>query len=71
MAIHAHRHGDESNDRIQQRFKGQVQRTGILKLLRERSRLKKTPTKRILRMRALKREGYRAANRKKKFYSNM
>lgn len=71
MAIHAHRHGDESNDRIQQRFKGQVQRTGLLKLLRERSRLKKTPTKRILRMRALKREGYRSANRKKKFYSNM
>lgn len=71
MAIHAHRHGDESNDRLQQRFKGQVQRTGLLKLLRERSRLKKSPTKRLLRLRALKREGFRAANRKKKFYSNM
>ncbi len=71
MAIHAHRHGEESNDRLQQRFKGQVQRTGLLKLLRERARFKRTPNKRILRMRALKREGFRAVNRKKKFYSNM
>ncbi|MFH1444391.1 MAG: hypothetical protein ABIG34_03305 [Candidatus Peregrinibacteria bacterium] len=71
MAIHAHRNGDESNDRLQQRFKGQVQRTGLLKLLRERSRLKKAPNKRILRQRALKREGFREINRKKKFYSNM
>jgi len=71
MAIHAHRHGDESNDRLQQRFKGQVQRTGLLKLLRERGRFKRAANKRILRMRALKREDYRAANRKKKFYSNM
>lgn len=71
MAIHAHRHGDESNDRLQQRFKSQVQKSGLIKLLRERARFKRTPNKRILRMRALKREGYRAANRKKKFYSNM
>lgn len=71
MAIHAHRHGEESNDRLQQRFKGQVQRTGLIKLLRERGRHKRTPNKRLIRLRALKREEYRSTNRKQKFYSNM
>ncbi|OIO53886.1 hypothetical protein AUJ46_04045 [Candidatus Peregrinibacteria bacterium CG1_02_54_53] len=71
MAIHAHRNGDESNDRLQQRFKSQVQKSGILKLMRERGRFKRSPNKRILRQRALKREGYRSTNRKQKFYSNM
>ena len=71
MAIHAHRHGEESNDRLQQRFKGQVQRTGLIRLLRERSRRKRTPNKRLVRLRALKREAFRSVNRKQKFYSNM
>lgn len=71
MAIHAHRHGEESNDRLQQRFKSQVQKTGVLKLLRERSRFKRSPNKRAVRLRALKRETFRTANRKKRFYSNM
>lgn len=71
MAIHAHKHGDESNDRLQQRFKGQVQKTGILRMLRERSRRRRAPSKRAIRIRALKREEYRAINRKKRFYSNM
>ena len=71
VAIHAHKHGDESNDRLQQRFKKQVQKSGILKKLRERSTHKRKLTRRLSRMRALKREGYRAANRKKQFYSNM
>ena len=71
MAIHAHKHGDESNDRLQQRFKGQVQKTGLMKLLRERSRFRRKPNKRKIRLRALKREEYRAVNRQKKFYSNM
>ncbi|PIR54559.1 30S ribosomal protein S21 [Candidatus Peregrinibacteria bacterium CG10_big_fil_rev_8_21_14_0_10_42_8] len=71
MAVHAHKHGDESNDALQQRFKRQVQRTGLMKLLRERSRNKKTDTKRLSRLKALKREEYRDKNRKKQFYSNM
>lgn len=71
MTVHAHKHGDESNDALQQRFKKQVQRTGLMKLLRERGRLKKKPTKRHVRQRALKREEYRGKNRKKQFYSNM
>jgi ribosomal protein S21 len=71
MAIHAHRHGDESNDRLMQRFKKQVQETGLLKLLRERSTLKRSPSKRTTRMKALKREEYRSKNKRKKFYSNM
>ena len=71
MAVHAHKHGDESNDALQQRFKKQMQKTGLLKLLRERSRRKKKPTKRHVRLRALKREEHRGKNRKKQFYSNM
>ena len=71
MAIHARKHSDESNDRLQQRFKKQVQKSGLLKLLRERGTFRRTRTKRLQRMRALKREGYRTANRKKQFYSNM
>jgi ribosomal protein S21 len=71
MAIYAVRKGDESNDRLQQRFKAQVQKTGILKMLRERSRYKRPLTKRGIRLRALKREEFRAMNRKRKFYSNM
>jgi hypothetical protein len=71
MAIHAHKHGEESNDRLQQRFKQQVQKSGLIKLLRARNVLQRTPSKRLQRLRALKREAYRAENRKKKFYSNM
>jgi ribosomal protein S21 len=71
MAIYAIKHGDESGDRLQQRFKKQVQKTGILKLLRERSTRRKKLTRRLSRIRALKREGFRAENRKKQFYSNM
>ncbi len=71
MAIHAHKKDDESNDRLQQRFKKQVQKTGLMKLLRERRVYKRPLTKRLQRIRALKREQYRSANRKKQFYSNM
>ena len=71
MAVHAHKHGEESNDALQQRFKKQVQKTGLLKLLREKSTFKRIRTKRLQRQRALKREEYRSQNRKKQFYSNM
>lgn len=71
MAIHAHRHGEESNDRLQQRFKQQVQKSGLIKLLRERKIHKRKPSRRLQRLRALKRETFRVESRKKKFYSNM
>ena len=71
MAIYAIRKGEESGDRLQQRFKKQVQKTGLMKLLRERNVHKRKPTRRLQRIRALKREGYRQENRKKQFYSNM
>lgn len=71
MSVHAHKHGDESNEALQQRFKRQFQRTGLARLLRERSRFRKTNTKRLTRQKALKREEYRDKNRKKQFYSNM
>lgn len=71
MAIHAHKHGEESNDRLQQRFKQQVQKSGIIQKMRKRNIHVRKPSKRLQRLRALKREGYRDENRKKKFYSNM
>ncbi len=71
MAIHAHKHGEESNDRLQQRFKQQFQKSGLLKLMRERKVFKRKPNKRLQRKKALMREGFRQDNRKKKFYSNM
>ena len=71
MAIYAKKNGDESNDRLQQRFKQQVQKSGIVKLIRERNIHTRKTSKRLQRKRALKREEYRTANKKKKFYSNM
>jgi ribosomal protein S21 len=71
MAIHAHRRGEESNDSLQQRFKKQVQKSGLLKMMRERSVHQRKANKRIQRRRALKREEFRAARRKRQFYSNM
>jgi ribosomal protein S21 len=71
MAIYAVRKGEESNDRLQQRFKQQCQKAGIPKKLRARHVRIKPPTRRLQRLRALKREEFRSANRKKKFYSNM
>lgn len=71
MAIHAHKRPDESNDRLQQRFKQQAQKSGIVKLIRERNIHVRKPSKRLQRKRALKREEYRTINKKKKFYSNM
>jgi ribosomal protein S21 len=71
MAIYAIRKGEESSDRLQQRFKKQVQKTNLLKVLRERRAYKKPRTRRLARIRALKREGFRAQNKKKQFYSNM
>ena len=67
MAIYAMKKGDESSDRLQQRFKKQVQKTGLMKILRERSRHKRPLTRRLQRIRALKREHYRQENRKTQF----
>ena len=71
MAIYALRNGSESNDALMQRFKKQVQKTGLMKLLRSRKAFRGRVTKRELRIKALKREEFRAVNRKKQFYSNM
>ena len=71
MAIYAHRKGSESNDALMQRFKKQVQKTGLMKLLRTRQAFRKNDSKRAVRMKAVKREEYRSKNRKKQFYSNM
>ncbi len=71
MAVFAIRKGEESNDRLQSRFKKQHQEARIVKILRERKHRKKPLTRRLQRLRALKREGYRAAHKKNQFYSNM
>jgi len=71
MSIYAVKRPEESNDRLQQRFKQQVQKSGLIKLKRERNVFKKKPSRRLQRNRALKREAHRDENKKKKFYSNM
>lgn len=71
MAIHARKRPEESNDRLQQRFKQQVQKSGIIKKLRARGIFVRKASRRLVRNRALMREQYREENRKKKFYSNM
>lgn len=71
MAVIALKKGDESNERLQSRFKKQFQESRVLKVLRERKTHKRRVTRRLQRIRALKREGYRAANVKNQFYSNM
>ena len=71
MAIYAVKKGEESNDRLQQRFKQQSQKAGIVKRRRALNVFTRKPSSRLQRIRALKREGFRAANKKKKFYSNM
>lgn len=71
MAIYARKRPEESNDRLQQRFKQQVQKSGLVKLIRERNVRTRRMSKRLQRKRALKREQFRAINRRKKFYSNM
>ncbi len=71
MTVYAYRKGQESNDSLFQRWKKQVQKTGILKMLRERSSRKRPLSRRLVRVRALKREQHRTENRQRQFYSNM
>jgi ribosomal protein S21 len=71
MAVFAIKKGEESNERLQSRFKKQVQEARFVKLLRDRKVHKRALTKRLQRIRALKREGFRADNVKNQFYSNM
>ncbi|MBP7113828.1 MAG: hypothetical protein KBA40_00055 [Candidatus Peribacteraceae bacterium] len=71
MAVHAIKRGDESNERLQSRFKKQFQESRVLKVRRDRKTHKRRVTRRLQRIRALKREGFRAANVKNQFYSNM
>lgn len=71
MAIHARKRPEESNDRLQQRFKQQVQKSGLIKKLRARNVFTRKASRRLVRKRALKREEFRSVNRKRKFYSNM
>lgn len=71
MAVFAIKRNDESNDRLQSRFKKQFQEARILRVLRDRRVRKKPLTRRLQRIRALKREQYRAENKKNQFYSNM
>ncbi len=71
MAVYAVKRGSESNDRLMNRFKKQVQEARFMKSLREVMRFKKKPTRRLARLKALRREDNRSKTRKAKFYSNM
>lgn len=71
MPVFAIKRSDESNERLQSRFKKQVQEARFVKVLRDRRTRKKPLTRRLQRIRALKREEFRAANKKNQYYSNM
>jgi hypothetical protein len=71
MAIYAVKQGSESNERLMNRFKKQVQGARLVKMLRDRLRFRKPKKRREVRLRAIKREFFRARNKKAKFYSNM
>ena len=71
MAIYAVKKGNESNERLMNRFKKQVQDARLVKMLRERMRFRKPKKKREVRLRAIKREWFRERNKKAKFYSNI
>jgi hypothetical protein len=71
MAIYAVKNGSESNERLVNRWKQQIQESRITKKLRSTARFLKHPTKRLIRMTAVKRDEYRNKNSKQKFYSNM
>lgn len=71
MAVYAVKKGDESNERLQSRFKKQVQEARFVKVLRDRKTHKRPKTRRLQRLRALKREEHRSQNVKNQFYSNM
>lgn len=71
MAIYAVKRGSESNERLLNRFKKQVQDSRLVKTRREKMRFKGKVTRRETRLRALKREEFRVENKKAKFYSNV
>ncbi|MFA5842481.1 MAG: hypothetical protein WC882_02315 [Candidatus Gracilibacteria bacterium] len=58
----------ESFDRFLSRFDHAVQRSRVVRVLRERRYRKKPLTRRLQRQAALKREFYRAKREKMKFY---
>jgi ribosomal protein S21 len=71
MAIYAVRKGNETNERLMQRFKKYAQQSGIQQRTRNARFFKSPYTKREQRLRALHREKMRAMKRKQQFYSNM
>ncbi len=71
MTVIAIRKGEESNERLQGRFKKQFQETRLTPVLRSRKTHKRTTTRRLQRIKALKREEFRADRKKNQFYSNM
>lgn len=58
----------ESFERFLSRFEGAVQRSRVVRVLRERRYREKPQTKRVRRNAALKRTDYRTQREKMKFY---
>ena len=71
MAIYAIRKGNESNESVQRRFKKQQQDTRMTPVLRKRRTHTRALNRRLIRLRALKREEFRAERKKNQYYSNM
>lgn len=59
----------ESFDRMLKRFGGHVKSRGLLKMFRNDRYFAQKPTQRKVREAAIKREEYRAANKKRQFLS--
>lgn len=62
------KHPKESFERFMSRFDGAVQRSRVVRVLRERRYRKKDPTNRVRRQAALKRSEYRTQREKMRFY---
>ncbi|EKD92842.1 MAG: hypothetical protein ACD_28C00317G0002 [uncultured bacterium] len=68
MVVRVTKHPKESFERFMSRFEQAVQRTRLVRILRERRYLGRSLNKRKVRNAALKREFYRAQREKMKYY---
>ncbi len=71
MAIYAVKKGDETNEKLIQRFKKYVQKSRLVQRVRDARYHSPPRTRREQRLRALHRSQMRAMKKKTQFYSNM
>lgn len=69
MAIYAVRRENETVEKLINRFKKQTQGTRLVQLVRAQRYNTKTPSRRLVRLAALKRTEHRARRAKEQFYA--